>query len=116
MSENNELPPIDLSYLQEYTDGDEEVMDELIEVFKETASEGIDDFRKGIEGDDLTPWKAAAHKLKGASGYVGASHLKALCVQAEEMNTPTSGERSEFFKKIEKSYEDVCQLLEDRKA
>ena len=97
MSKNSELSPIDLSYLQEYTDGDEEIIDELIEVFKETASEGIDDFRKGIEGEDLMPWKAAAHKLKGVSGYVGASQLRALCSQAEEMNAPTSGERSEFF-------------------
>ncbi|MGH1402851.1 MAG: Hpt domain-containing protein [Alphaproteobacteria bacterium] len=110
------VPPVDLSYLQEYTDGDEEVMNELIDVFQETALEGMDDFKKGIHEAEMTIWKAAAHKLKGAAGYVGAHHLKALCSKAEAMPPTPAEDRAIFFQKIELSYKAVHQFLEERKA
>ena len=95
MNMSNEC--VDLSYLLEYTDGDEEAIDELIEIFQETVAESIEDFRKSIDPIDNDLWKAAAHKLKGTSGYVGAVKLRALCIEAEGISEPSSAIYQEFL-------------------
>lgn len=114
--ENNVPPPVNFSYLEEYTDGDQEMMDELIEAFLETTSEGMAELQRGVEAEDTAVWTKAAHKLKGSAGYLGAEEMKALCAKAEGMQNATSEERLSFYKTIMLSCTTVCDFLNERRS
>lgn len=116
MMSNDAVSPVDLSYLQEYTDGDEEMIEELIEVFYETVVEGLATLKDTIAEDPTDQWKAAAHKLKGAAGYVGAEQMKTLCAHAQNMEAANTEERTRTYEKIEQSYNAVRHFLEERSA
>ncbi len=112
--DNNKNSVVDLSYLEEYTDGDQEMIDELIAAFLETTSEGLVELKSGIDMEDSTVWTQAAHKLKGAAGYVGADTMKTLCAEAQAMTTSTQEERSSFYHKVVVSCDTVCDFLNGR--
>lgn len=112
MSNADTQPGIDLSYLHEYTDGDQDMINVLIDAFFEAAEESLTAFRRGIEEEDMATWKGAAHKLKGAAGYVGADQLRELCLNAEHMDPVPSAQRADIFAEIEKSYLGVRDVLQ----
>ena len=107
--------PVDLSYLQEYTDGDTEMIASLLDVFRETVSESLEVLKSAIQDPSMASWKSAAHKLKGAAGYVGATHMKALCDTAQNMDEGTLEEKKARFNEILYSYERVTLFLKERK-
>lgn len=105
--------PVDLTYLEEYTGGDPEAVQELLEIFHETMEEGLEELKNNItEGENKT-WSEAAHKLKGASGYVGATNLRELCAKAQDMITATLDERTALFGQITENYARVKKFLEE---
>lgn len=104
---------VDLSCLQEYTDGDPEAMQELIEAFYETAEDGLTALEENVVDGQSEAWSSAGHKLKGAAGYVGAAKLKSLCARAQDMKTASQDERADMFVQIKQSYGDVCKFLEE---
>lgn len=114
MTNDSEKAPVDFSYLEEYTGGDAEVIAELLEVCKETAKEGIGILKENVNSDDLTQWSAAAHKLKGAAGYVGAFKLKELCASAQTMELPAASveARQNLYEDILEAYEEIVDYLE----
>tara|TARA_R110001592_G_scaffold20926_25_gene84903 strand:- start:30142 stop:30672 length:531 start_codon:yes stop_codon:yes gene_type:complete len=69
-----------------------------------------------IAEDPTDQWKAAAHKLKGAAGYVGAEQMKTLCAHAQNMEAANTEERTRTYEKIEQSYNAVRHFLEERSA
>ena len=107
---------LDLSYLHEYTDGDQEMINELIEVFYETADEALAELKDALDAGDRATWKASAHKLKGASGYVGAAALKNLCFQAEELSDNKNEPLDGIFTEISETYKVVCMALKQQQS
>ncbi len=75
---------VDFSYLEGFAAGDESVVDEVLELFREQSV---------IWGAMLTPsnegWRDGVHTLKGASRGVGAFQLGDAC-QACEAEGPGS--------------------------
>lgn len=112
MQDNKNTAPVDLSYLAEYTNGDQDAIRELIEVFYETADEALGDLKSNITEGENAAWAAAGHKLKGAAGYVGAESLKDLCAQAQNMKEATLPERETLFRQIKEMYGHVHTYLE----
>ncbi len=105
---------VDLSCLNEYTDGDPEANAELVEAFYETADQSIKQLQSSIfeeTTETLGNWSAAAHKLKGACGYLGAESLKALCDTAQQMQAAPSSEKETTFNKIKNQYDMVRKEL-----
>jgi|MDSW01.2.fsa_nt_gb HPt (histidine-containing phosphotransfer) domain-containing protein len=113
MTEISDTQIIDLSCLEEYTDGDPDAIRELVEVFHETASEALGLLEENICEGENTAWSDAAHKLKGASSYLGAEQLRSLCSDAQEMKTGSLEERTELYRQIEKAYANVCAALKE---
>lgn len=111
MPVNSEAAPVDLSYLHDYTDGDKDAINELLEIFHETFSEELENLHIEIVEGDSQSWCEIAHKLKGAAGYIGAEELRALCSQAQNMKTCSKEERAEIYEKIEGKYRFVCDFL-----
>ena len=106
---------VDLTCLQEYTDNDPVAMQELIDIFYETAHEDLKILADSIAEGKGDEWYAASHKLKGAAGYIGALAMKALCAEAQNMTGSTPAMRANLYRKIKTSYDDACHFLKERK-
>ena len=104
---------INLSSLEEYSDGDPEILAELLEAFYDTAESSIDALKQNISSGENPDWHKAAHKLKGASGYVGASRLTELCVQAEQMTDCDKSVRENAYTEISHLYSQICTQLKN---
>ena len=69
---------VDFAYLEQFAAGDEAVVDEVLELFREQSA---------IWGAMLTPqndgWRDGVHTLKGAARGVGAFHLGDACEACE---------------------------------
>lgn len=113
-AENNDNPA-DLSCLREYTDNDPESMVELIELFHETFSEDLKELERNVTDGENEEWSGIAHKLKGASGYVGAKELESLCSEAQNMRVGSVDDRRNLHQKIRDSYTVVRTFLEENK-
>ncbi len=64
--------------------GDEEFMGELIDLYLEDMPRQLEALRLAVEKHDAASAAATAHRLKGASGNVGADSLSSLCREIEE--------------------------------
>lgn len=56
---------------------------EVCQVFLRNAASGIEDVRTALDADDLAAAAQAAHRLKSASGFLGAVRLAELCAAVE---------------------------------
>jgi len=69
---------VDFAYLEQFAAGDETVVDEVLELFREQSA---------IWGAMLTPanegWRDGVHTLKGAARGVGAFQLGDACEACE---------------------------------
>ena len=70
---------VDFAYLEQFAAGDEAVVDEVLELFREQSA---------IWGAMLTPandgWRDGVHTLKGAARGVGAFQLGDACQTCED--------------------------------
>jgi len=85
-SEDKELDlsvPVDLTRLNEFTEGDKDTETMVINLFLTTAYEAFDKLKNAQISDEPDEWSHAAHSFKGASGNLGAMKLHALCSDAE---------------------------------
>lgn len=108
----NENSTVDLSCLNEYTDGDPEVMKELIQLFFTSFDESLDNLKEEATDGQNIEWSNIAHKLKGASAYVGAEQLRSLCAQGQSMEDAQMNDRKMLVQQIETTYKTVQSELQ----
>ncbi|MDD3019598.1 MAG: ATP-binding protein [Alphaproteobacteria bacterium] len=75
--------PVDLSRLNEFTEGDKDTERVVINLFLETAYESFDMLKTAQLHNSAEEWRMAVHSMKGASGNLGAMTLHSLCSEAE---------------------------------
>lgn len=76
--------PLDLSHLHLFTEGDAEEERDLLALFFDQNSIGIDQLSDFYEAGDDEGWKKTAHRMKGAAANLGAQSLSDACKDAEE--------------------------------
>ena len=105
---------IDQKFLDKLTDEDAEEFDELIELFSASAPSSIAAMRQALEKTNASDLAMAAHTLKGSCSYMGATSLREICVQLEEMS------RSEDIKDagglVDSAGEELQRLIEALKT
>jgi len=69
---------VNFRYLEDYTAGDPDVIDEVLAIFREQAQLWSTLLRADNEG-----WRDAVHTIKGAARGVGAFELGDACEAAE---------------------------------
>lgn len=79
------MEPVSLDRIHEVAMGDEEFMVELINLFLDDLPRQIEVLRRAIENHDAEGAVAAAHRLKGASGNLGAEPMSVLCRRVERL-------------------------------
>jgi HPt (histidine-containing phosphotransfer) domain-containing protein len=77
------MVPVNLERMREGSMGDEEFMGELIDIYLEDMPRQLEALRVAVEKHDAASAAATAHRLRGASGNVGADSLSSLCREIE---------------------------------
>lgn len=68
-----------------------EHIDEVCRLFLENAALGVAAVRQALDAGDQNGAAEAAHRLKSASGFLGATRLAGLCA-AIEAGSPAGGD------------------------
>ena len=66
-------------------DGDQQLLQELIEVFLEDAPQRIEGVRRALNAGDALALYKAAHTLKGSAGNFGAPEVVGLALRLEAL-------------------------------
>lgn len=104
---------LDLSYLEDITGGDEEVMLEMIHLFISDIPKQILEIKKSIEENDLRAVAANAHKLKPTLQYIGLSEAHVIVKEIEQIGKAGEGEDNihSLFTKLEEKSEEFIPAL-----
>ncbi|MDD2465869.1 MAG: Hpt domain-containing protein [Desulfobulbus sp.] len=71
------------AFALEQTAGDEELLEELLVLFKDSAASDLEQLRQAITADDAAGVVRAAHSLKGASASLGIEGIRTLATAME---------------------------------
>lgn len=85
---------IDITQLHNY--GDQDFLDEFIEIFKTSAKKLSEDLNNSLD-NDYDAFKNIAHSIKGLSGNIGAQALREITSEADSLSY-------EDYKKHSKEY------------
>ncbi|MCT4587857.1 MAG: Hpt domain-containing protein [Carboxylicivirga sp.] len=118
---------IDLGYLESITDGSQDLIKELIEIFIEQIPEFVDGFEEGLTQKDWMKVAAVAHKAKSSVMSMGMQELGnqdlknleliAKLLRIDELNAMNnnSEESNELSKSIDGYSEDRKEWLKNNK-
>jgi HPt (histidine-containing phosphotransfer) domain-containing protein len=79
-----ELAVLDVSYLQEISGGERELICEIVAVFREDVPPRIAAIHAAVTSDDIAEAARLAHALKGAAGSLGAQRLEQIAYRLEQ--------------------------------
>jgi len=99
-SEQNGNAPVNLAHLRIFTDGDVAEEKTLFGIFMRNADEILLRLQESLNKHDSESWRKASHRLKGASGNLGANALSDLCSEAEKASIHTSEVWAEYMTAI----------------
>jgi HPt (histidine-containing phosphotransfer) domain-containing protein len=89
----------------EQTAGDEELLEELLTLFKDSAAADLEQLRQAITAGDASGVIRAAHSLKGASASLGIEGIRELAMVME------SDAREGSIAVAQGRVEEMCELL-----
>jgi HPt (histidine-containing phosphotransfer) domain-containing protein len=72
------------AFALEQTAGDEELLDELLVLFKESSASDLKQLQHAVEQEDISGVIHAAHSLKGASASLGIEGVRQLALAIED--------------------------------
>lgn len=82
---NVELVSLDLSFLREISDNNDEFFVEFIQMFLANTPKSIFDIENAIPNKDFEAIRQAAHKAKPSFNYVGLKECSTLAAKIEEL-------------------------------
>jgi len=93
-------------------DGDQALINELVQIFLEDAPQLVSKILEGLHNSDLGEVEIHAHSLKSASANVGASRLSELCKVIEQLAREGKAEQLEEVRPmLQKTLEETCSAL-----
>ena len=105
------MEQLDLSYLESVTDGDKELMKDLIDIFKSQIPEFITEFDEAFTEKDATTLSKIAHKAKSSVAIMGLNDLASELASFE--NEANQGVFKDSFSNYIKSFESQCLEAKD---
>ena len=78
-----DTPPIDRSVLGAWVAGDDDAIDGLLAIFRDSAQIEMERMRDALRRGDLGPFIQAAERLRGGALSMGASELARAAGRAE---------------------------------
>ncbi len=92
-------------------DGDEELLNELIDVFVAEVPAQLTTLRGALERSDLADIADAAHAVKGMAGHFGAEDVTALALKLEQ--SARAAKSADYARLVDALAEAVGRLIED---
>ncbi len=105
---------VDIEHLEMFTEGNLDEEKELLDLFVEQGNISIHQLEQAAEQGDDEAWRAAAHRIKGASANLGAAGLSETCANAEHsFNNPDQDKQSQLAQ-IKIDYEQAVNFMRAR--
>ncbi len=108
---------IDLSYLENITGGDNEVMVEMIDLMLAETPKHIDKIKQSYKKENWRELRAESHKLKPMFLYVGLTALNEIAQDLEKYAKETTHLEliPQLINELEKGYLEVTDELKNKK-
>lgn len=110
------MKKLDLNYLESITEGDKDLILELIDIFKSQIPEYREDFKQAFENKDALRLSKIAHKAKSSVAIMGLTELTQVLrkLEFEAQEGTFSDHFASYIKQFEMDCADaVIQLDED---
>jgi two-component system, sensor histidine kinase and response regulator len=92
--------------------GEEELFDEVLQLFLSDAPNRLTEIRTALEQGDTKRLEIGAHSLKGAAGYVGAERTVARALKLESMGRSADLSKAlEEFRELEREIERLREAV-----
>jgi len=106
---------IDLSYLESMSGGDKELMNEMIDIFKEQVPEFVSEMRTCLHEKDYKGLAAIAHKAKSSISIIGLVELiNDLNIFEKDVNeVANQGTYEKFINNFESTCNSAISQLEN---
>ena len=106
------LPVIEMEGLLENMAGDEELVKEILDTFKEDAASIVESLRTAINEGHNNEAQLHSHSLKGASANVKATELYTVAKELNDYYKASQFDKApECFKRVEAAYERLLNEL-----
>ncbi|MCW8130071.1 MAG: Hpt domain-containing protein [Planctomycetota bacterium] len=79
------VPPVDMDWLEECNDGDQEAMKAMVALFFSRAEPQLKDLEEAIAAQDVAAVRRVSHACAGSSGTCGMKALEKSWRTLEEM-------------------------------
>ncbi len=108
--------PIDHAYLSRFTQDNEDLEREVLELFAGMMPRYLEDLRAATTGK---AWRDAAHTIKGSAAAVGARRLARFAEMAERLDVEAEEARSEGYREeaiaaLAAAAEEACRYIARR--
>lgn len=94
------MQTLNWEFLNDQFDGDSECIDEVLEIFVESADETVGILKNAMVSANENELAGSAHKLKGAAGMIGGEKLSEQCLVVDKLCK--AGNFSDAFVEAEK--------------
>ena len=101
------MEKIDLTYMKSLAGDDDDLIKELIEIFKSQVPEFVEEMNKHYNNKDWENLSQIAHKAKSSLDVMGLSETQAKLKELELM--AKEGETPEKYKDIIVLFEETCK-------
>ena len=98
------LKHIDLTYLRQITDGDEEIEKELFALFIKSCDRLVQAMELALDKEDEQAWSDHAHELKGVCSNMGAQPMQELCKKAEVHDFKDKSQMQQIVQELRQAY------------
>ena len=112
------MSKIDLTYLEDITSGESEIMIEMIDLMLDETPKHFENLRKALEEENWDSVGSEAHKLKPMFLYVGLTELNEIAQKLEFCGKKEENleEIPELIEHLEEGFEDVVVQLKEKKT
>lgn len=109
-----ESPVLDLQVLERLRDwGGRDLVPRMIDLFLDDARARIEEIRTGLDDGEASTVERGAHSIKSGAANLGASRLRFLAAELEEV--AARGEPSrlpDLARRVEEAFDEVAERLQ----
>ncbi len=111
---NDNRDPVNISRIQETSDGDLEFEKEIIEIFLSDNEHRLTVLETAVNGQDLEVIRREAHTMKGSCGNMGAEGMQEIAYRLEKIGSSVDSEPAlEVLASLKSEFERTRSYLQE---
>jgi PAS domain S-box-containing protein len=108
-------PTLDSFFLEEHMAMDNDILNELFNIFLEETPERIDKLKTAILGNNAPSVREISHGLKGAASTIGAAKFSKLCKKLQKMSESGKTGGEEIIVEVQKTFDETQKAINNKK-